>query len=90
MEKFKYSLTPIKRRIERLVCQYRSILDVFSKEWTPLHQIKNITFVEYPQEISKSTMQEGNLLVFTTLLNQWMCRIRSQMKDMQKDFMVVP
>jgi len=60
-----------------IICPYRSILDVYSSEWSPINQINRIEFSRHTYGQSPSTVHGIYSVAITKSLRQWMQRLPS-------------
>jgi hypothetical protein len=67
-----------------IICRYRSVLDVFSKNWTPMNQIGRMYFIK--KHLSPSLTHDVHSLVIARYLREWMQQIDKVIKDLEKKY----
>jgi hypothetical protein len=69
-----------------IICQYRSILDVYSYEWPSINQIEQIEFSRRKHRNGLSLVYDAHSVIITRLLQQWMQRIHSVIVNVEAKF----
>jgi len=70
----------------QIICQYRSILYVYSYDWPSINQINRIQFSRRKYRDAPSLGHEVHSIIITRLLREWMQRIHSVMINLEKKF----
>ncbi|CAF4428635.1 unnamed protein product, partial [Rotaria magnacalcarata] len=75
---------------DKIICEYRSVLNVYSHEWTPINHIKRLEFALRTYPSTPSFTHNYQSIFVVQILNEWMKRIDSVIIKLRtENFLIV-
>ncbi|CAF3929507.1 unnamed protein product [Rotaria magnacalcarata] len=75
---------------DKIICEYRSVLNVYSHEWTPINHIKRLEFALTTYPSTPSFTHNYQSIFVVQILNEWMKRIDSVIIKLRtENFLIV-
>lgn len=69
--------------LKQIICQYRSILNVYGHDWPLIGQVKRMQYLPTKYRSAPSTVQDAHSIVVIRLLSKWMNKLRSVIDNLE-------
>jgi len=70
-----------------IICRYRSILNVYSKDYPLINEVDRISFSKRQYGNAPSLVHDVHSIIVSRLLREWMQRLHSVINNLEEKFL---
>ncbi|CAF2992089.1 unnamed protein product [Rotaria socialis] len=79
-------LKDIQNILNKMICQYRSVLHVYLHGWTTIDRIKSVEFSKISSHISQTFLNDAHSMIIIDILRTWMDKIHSVIHNIEAKY----